>query len=166
MPKILILFAGPNTALAHAVADGARGVRFSEVEVRRVGVGELQGDGGIPDVYPTLAGVDELAPYDAILLGVSARGELLPELGRLVAQAATALPRESWQNKVGSAFVTAPAEGDESADLWPVLAMLGDLGLLVVSPAGSDADAAKALGARVAQVVGWVTHARSHHHAH
>jgi hypothetical protein len=31
---------------------------------------------------------------------------------------------------------------------------------------GSSADACRRMGKRVAEVVGWVTHARSHHHHH
>ncbi len=150
-----------------AVADGARSVRFSEVETRRVDAGGQRGGEFTPDVHRLLSGVEELVAFDAIVLGTSARGALHPALQRVIDQAARALPAESWQNKVGSAFVTVPDAGDHAIDLWPALATLGDMGMLVVSPAGGDANAAHALGTRVAQVVGWVTHARSHHqHAH
>lgn len=154
MPKILILFADEDIAMVNAVAEGARAVRFSEVETRRVDTREL------------LGGVEELALYDAIVLGVSARGAIHPEVQRVIEQAANALPTGSWQNKVGSAFVAAPDAGDPVVDLWPALATLGAMGMLVVAPAGAHVEAARALGTRVAQVVGWVTHARSHHHAH
>ena len=154
MPKILILFADEHIAMVNAVADGARAVRFSEVETRRAGAPALPG------------GVEDLALFDAIVLGVSARGAIHPEIQRVIEQAAKALPTVSWQNKVGSAFVAAPDAGDQVVDLWPALATLGGMGMLVVSPAGAQAEAARALGTRVAQVVGWVTHARSHHHAH
>ena len=159
MPKILVLFAGQPTALVHAVADGARGVRFSEVELRRVGAAD---SGATPDHHQTLASADEMVPYDGIVIAVSGAGTVHPDMGRMFEQAAASTARSVWQNKVGAAFGAAP--GTERSVVWPVLAILGNLGMLVVAPSGSDADAAKELGARVAQAVGWVTHARSHHH--
>jgi len=159
MPKILILLAGQPTALVNAVADGARSVRFSEVELRRVDQTEPATAAAI---VQTLAGADEIVPYDAIIVTTSAEGALVSTLTDLLEQAAATAPPSAWQNKVGAAFAAEPSEA--AVNVWPALRSLGDLGMLVVSPSGYDADAARALGARVAQVVGWVTHARSHHH--
>ena len=158
MPKILILFAGQPTAIVNTVADGARSVRFSEVELRSVGNPE----GASAGIHQTLAGVDEIVPYDAVIVAASASAEIGLELAELVRHAAASAPRTTWQNKVGAAFV--PETGVASVDVWPTLKALGALGMLVVAPSGPGADAAKELGVRVAQVVGWVTHARSHHH--
>ena len=159
MPKILVLFAGHPTAMVHAVAEGARAVRFSEVELRRLGDA---GAGPTHDHHQTLAGADEMALYDGVVVAVSGDGSVHPDMGRMFEQASTSAPRSAWQNRVGAAFMA--ETGTERSDVWPVLATLGNLGMLVVAPSGSGGDAAKELGARVAQAVGWVTHARSHHH--
>ena len=162
MPKILVLFAGQPTAIVSAVADGARGVRFSEVEIRRVNTAE---SATTSDHHQTLAGADELMSYDGIVVAASDGGAVHPALGLLLEQAAVGAPRSAWQSKVGSAFM--PTPGEQRPDVWPALGTLGDLGMLVIAPSGGGADEARVLGARVAQVVGWVTHARSHHqHAH
>jgi hypothetical protein len=162
MPKILVLFAGQPTTMVNAVADGARSVRFSEVELRRVDTPSPTAPDEQVNIHQTLTGIDEIALYDAVVVAVSADGRVHPELSRLLAGPTETAPRSAWQNKVGAAF---PAEPGESAvDVWPALATLGDIGMLVVAPYGGSADAARELGARVAQVVGWVTHARSHHH--
>ena len=159
MPKILILIAGQPTAIVNAVADGARSVRFSEVELRRVDQPERATATGI---VPTLAGVDEIVPYDALIVATSPEGALALRLAEVLEQAAAGAPRSAWENKVGAAFAAEP--GGTPVNVWPALRTLGDLGMLVVSPGSDDADTARALGARVAKVVGWVTHARSHHH--
>ncbi len=162
MPKILIFFAGQNTTLVDALADGARAVRFSEVEVRRASPGDEATSGA----YEVLASVEELVPYDAIVLGLSSASEKLDvEHRRLLGELASVVPKAALQNKVGSAFVT-NAEA-AAGDAWPALTVMGDMGMLIVAPAGRNAEAATELGGRVAQVAAWIAHVRSHHqHAH
>ena len=160
MPKILVLFADEPTAMINAVADGARSVRFSEVELRRVD--ETGPATPSSHHYQTLAGADDLMTYDGIVVATSEDGAVHPALGLLLEQAAANAPAAAWQSKVGSALMTEPSE--QRLNVWPALTTLGDLGMLMLAPSGGDAEAARALGARVAQVVGWVTHARSHHH--
>ena len=163
MPKILVLFTGQPSATVNAVADGARSVRFSEVEMRRVA--NAGSDGDVPrGIHLTLTDAEEMMPYDAIVVAASAGGSLDPALTQVLAQAAASTPASAWQNKVGSAFLAEESGG--SADVWPALAQLGTMGMLVVAPSASSTDAARELGVRVAKVVGWVTHARSHHHDH
>ena len=162
MPKILVLFAGPHSNVADAIADGARAVRFSEVELRRVASG-APGDASLPGGARELAGVEELIPYDAIVMAsTTERGDLDDACRRLLDEAAVAIPRAALQHKVGSAF---PSHIDAaSASVWPALGALGDVGMLIVAPAGADLDAATGLGGRVAQVAAWIAHERSHHH--
>src|SRR3954463_10186372 len=131
MPKILVLVAGQPTAMADAVADGARSVRFSEVEIRRVD----QLTSGTPsDSHQTLGGLDEIASYDGIVIAASEGGAIPPETARLL-DAAAARSRSAWQNKVGSAFMA--SAGEARLDVWPALATLGDLGMVVVAPSGA-----------------------------
>lgn len=159
MPKILILFAGQNTTLVDALADGARAVRFSEVEVRRAS----PGDDATSGAYEMLAGVEELVPYDAIVLGLPCASEVLDvELRQLLGELASVLPKGAIQNKIGSAFITNVEAA--AGDVWAALTVMGDIGMLIVAPEGTDAEAATGLGGRVAQVAAWIAHVRSHHH--
>jgi len=165
MPKILILLAGPEAALADAVAEGARGVRFSEVEVRCVRAPESGGTSAL--LHPLLTDVQELVPYDAIAIGApSPSGDLDAGIGWLLEQAGSSVPRPAFLNKVGSVFGAHLFNESGRAHSATVLTRLGELGMITVTPGGSDAEAAGELGKRLAQVAGWITHARSHHHAH
>jgi hypothetical protein len=68
--------------------------------------------------------------------------------------------------------VIPPATGtDRRTVLWSVLGAMADRGMILVPAAFDTEDAASAestrnVGKRVAEVIGWVTHARSHHHHH
>ena len=66
MPKTLILFAGDDPAHAAAIADGARSVRFAEVDVLPL---DPPPD---PSPYDALV-VDAAAPDAATLLGAGGR---------------------------------------------------------------------------------------------
>ena len=76
----------------------------------------------------------------------------------------------SLANKVGT--VITPATGAERRTvLWSVLSPLADRGMILVpapfaAERGASDESARELGKRVAEVIGWVTHARSHHHGH
>jgi hypothetical protein len=72
------------------------------------------------------------------------------------------VPKGALQNKLGAAFVTRDETAD--GDVWPALAVMGDMGMLIVAPSGRDAEAAKALGGRVAEVAAMIAHVRAHHH--
>jgi len=159
MPKLLVLFHAHSTELAplvDAVADGARGVRFAEVDVRSVGEGTMA-MGRRP-----LERIEDLASYDGIIVGVgsgaTANG-IVESLARFDG---------SLVDKVGSAF-TAGSGADRAAALWSALSPMADRGMILVplpfaDGRESETDACRQMGKRVAEVVGWVTHARSHHH--
>ncbi len=163
MPKLLVLVPAHGTELAplaDEVLEGARSVRFAEVDVRTFG----EAGDATPRRKP-LAGIDDLASYDGIVVGVpagDAKGEPLQEtLARF---------EGSLANKVGSAFTTGSGVA-RTAALWSALAPMADRGMILVPLPFSDggdasADACRRMGKRVAEVVGWVTHARSHHHHH
>jgi hypothetical protein len=164
MPKLLVLFQSgdPELArLADAVAAGARGVRFTEVDVRRAG------DAASATRHRALEHADELAPYDGVAVGVPARPEGSAVLAALDGFAG------SLAEKVGAAFTSA-SWTERNTALSGVFARLAERGMLLVPvppvPVGSpregpESDATR-LGARIAEVIGWIAHARSHQHHH
>jgi NAD(P)H dehydrogenase (quinone) len=205
MPKTLVLFysrTGNTAAIADAVADGARSVRFSEVDLRRIDdlapvavidsvPGWQESRALLATRYQLLASVDELVQYDAIIMGAPTRyGVMAAELKNVIDQTGPLWSRGALVNKVGSAFtsVSTPHGGHETT-LWSMMTTMANLGLIIVPPGYSDpvmfqggspygatattsggapgeADlaAARHQGKRVAEVTGWITHARSHHH--
>jgi hypothetical protein len=166
MPKTLVLLLSDHPALAtraRRIADGARQVRFAEVDVRHHG-----------DPATGASRLLAAADYDAIVLGV-------PDTAGAAAALGAFDPARTLVDKVGAAF--AP----DAAACWAALQALAAHGLLLVPPlaAGTadhgtkdhgtkdhgaldDGDAAtdRQLGRRVATAAGWVRHARGHEHAH
>jgi NAD(P)H dehydrogenase (quinone) len=166
MPKLLVLFDARSddmTRLAEAVAEGARGVRFAEVDVRLLGAAAA--DGTPSARHRTLESADALAGYDGIIIGA-----MLPA-GNDPAIAALRTASTSLVDKVGSAFAATEDGGSRTAALWSVLTPMADRGMILVTPPMTESpsdelESAREQGKRVADVVGWVTHARSHHHHH
>ena len=204
MPKILVLFysrTGNTAVLADAVAEGARSVRFSEVDLRRIDdLAPQQVIDAIPDwkasrdrlaaKYQTLSDVNELVRYDALVLGSPTRyGVMAAELKNVLDQTGPLWQKGALVNKVGAAFTSvATGHGGHETTLWSIMTPMANLGLILVPPGYTDAvmfaggspygatattgagapnDAALAAarheGKRVAEVTGWITHARSHH---
>lgn len=205
MPKILVLFysrTGNTAGLAEAVAEGARSVRFAEVDIRRID------DLAPPDVidaipewkasramlaakYQALVNIDALATYDAIILGSPTRyGIMAAELKNVLDQTGPLWEKGALVNKIGAAFTSvATAHGGHETTLWSIMTPMANLGMIIVPPgysdpvmfaggspygatattgggAPGDADlaAARHQGKRVAEVTGWISHARSHAH--
>ena len=180
MPKILVLFhsrTGNTAAVADAIAEGARSVRFAEVDVRRIDdlVPESAsnadpawkaGRDALAAKYHTLRDVEELAGYDGLVLGSPSRdGVMSAELAHLLDQAGPLQRRGAFANKVGSAFTPeATGHRGQETTLWSIMTSMVNLGLILVPPSATDLATAQDQGKRVAEVVGWMTHARSHHH--
>lgn len=174
MPKILVVFYSGDDAcgaIADAVAAGAESVRFSEVDVRALGVGAAHVSASKP--RRQIASAEELALYDAIVIGGPSTASGVPaELAGLMRELATSEARAGFADKVGSAFTTSTvAEGELPAA--PIVASLASLGMILipsVGSAGNDTlvDRARAMGRRVAQVTAWVAHSLGHErdHAH
>ena len=206
MPKVLVLFysrSGNTARLADAIVEGARGVKFTEVDVRRVDdlapASEIElvpewkeGRDALSKKYRTLGAIDELANYDALVLGSPTRyGVMAAELKLVLDQTGPLWSKGLLADKVGSAFTSVQtAHGGHETTLWSIMTPMANLGLIIVPPgytdpvmfaggspygatattgagAGvSDADlaAARHQGKRVATVTAMITHARSHHH--
>ena len=204
MPKILILFysrTGNTAVLADAIADGARSVRFAEVDVRRIDdLAPRSVIDSVPDwkssrdrlaeKYETFGDVTALADYDALILGAPTRyGIMAAELKNVLDQTGPLWQKGKLVNKVGAAFTSVSTQhGGHETTLWSIMTPMANLGMILVPPGYSDAvmfaggspygatattgagapgeadlAAARHQGKRVAEVVGWVTHARSHH---
>lgn len=204
MPKVLIVFysrTGHTAQLADAIAEGARGVRFTEVDVRRVDdlapADVIATVPGWPEAreqlaakYRTLESHERLADYDAIVLGSPTRyGVMAAELKNLLDQTGPLWTRGALVNKVGGAFSgAATPHGGQEATLVGIHNFMMHHGMIIAAPgytdpalfqggspygataqnAPTEADlaAARHQGKRIAEVTGWVTHAKSHHHGH
>jgi NAD(P)H dehydrogenase (quinone) len=205
MPKVLILFysrTGNTAALADAIAEGARSVRFVEVDLRRIDdLAPQSVIDSVPDwkpsreklmaKYQTFKDVNELANYDAIILGSPTRyGVMAAELKNILDQTGPLWQKGALVNKVGAAFTSvSTGHGGHETTLWSIMTPMANLGLILVppgytdpvmfsggspygatattgggAPGAADLAAARHEGKRVAEVVGWITHARSHAH--
>jgi hypothetical protein len=159
VPRLTILVpSAQHTAhsLAETVADGAARVRFTEVEVRAVS-SDTYTDGRSPKV---LAGIEELRESDAVIVTTFAQPDADAALRGVLAKAERDLPDHAFANTVFGVI------GTNDAEWLPLVARLG--GIVIAVPRGfdNDADRARALGERVATVVEWVRHVRSHEHGH
>ena len=166
MPKVLVLFhssAGSTSAIAEAIAEGAGSVKFTEVELRRIG----DSAPGATAKHRALESIEALADYDGLIVCSGTRQGPSVEATQLLAQATGLASRGLLADKVGSAFgVEELPAGERDASTESILLSLMRLGMLIVPPGTGDANGARQLGARVAKVSEWVRHAKSHEHGH
>lgn len=169
MPKLLVLFQSRSPDVVHlaeTVAAGARSVRFAEVDLRRVPIVDDANDVTVDAggrAHRPLEQVDDIGMYDGLILAVGSASDGGDPLVRAIGGFGGSLT-----NKVGTALT--PATGtDRRTVLWSVLGPMADRGMILLpapfaGEGATDDEATRQLGKRVAEVVGWVTHARSHHH--
>jgi len=203
MPKVLVLFysrTGHTARIADALVEGARSVKFTEVDVRRIDdlapakviasvPGWSESRSALAERYRTLEDVEQLAQYDALVLGAPTRyGVMAAELKNVIDQTGPLWNRGALVDKVGSAFTSvATAHGGHETTLWSIMTTMANLGLILCPPGYSDAvmfaggspygatavtgggapgeadlAAARHQGKRVATVTGWVHHAKGH----
>jgi NAD(P)H dehydrogenase (quinone) len=140
MSKVLVLYYssyGHVEALADAVAEGARSAGAT-VDVKRV-----------PETVPAevakaahfkldqqapVATVDELANYDAIVIGTPTRfGRVSSQMAAFLDQAGGLWMRGALHGKVGGAFAsTATQHGGQEATLFSVITNLLHFGMTIV----------------------------------
>ena len=156
MPKLLVLVAGTESSAmtsAESVADAAKAVRFTEVDVRVV---DAQGSVGVH--AKTLQSAEAVHSYNGVIM-VSSGTRIAPELQTLLDELERAAPN-TFANTVFSV-----AEFENGA----LLERVARLGGIIVTEARGETDPgarASALGARTAKVAEWVRHALSHEHGH
>jgi hypothetical protein len=103
--------------------------------------------------------------YDGIVVGAPASGDDGQDAVRALLEESTV----NLANKVASAFTVATAPDARRAALWSVLIPMAERAMIIVPPRAAEPgddelDTARKLGKRAIDVVGWITHARSHHH--
>lgn len=140
MPKVLVLYYssyGHIETMAKAVAEGAR-TAGAQVDVKRV-----------PETAPAdvakaahfkldqdapVATIDELANYDAIVVGAPTRfGRMCSQMASFLDQAGGLWMRGALNGKVGGAFTSSATQhGGNETTLFSILANLLHFGMVVV----------------------------------
>jgi NAD(P)H dehydrogenase (quinone) len=140
MSKVLVLYYssyGHIEAMANAVAEGAREVG-AKVDIKRV-----------PDLVPDevarkahfkldqiapIAKIDDLAAYDAIVIGAGTRfGRLSSQMAHFLDQAGSLWMRGALHGKVGGAFTsTATQHGGQETTLFSIITNLLHFGMMIV----------------------------------
>jgi NAD(P)H dehydrogenase (quinone) len=140
MAKILVLYYssyGHIETMAQAVAEGARQAG-AEVSIKRVPetapeevakAAHFKLDQAAP-----IASVEELADYDAIIIGTGTRfGRMTSQMAAFLDQTGPLWQRGALIGKVGAAFSsTASQHGGQETTLFSILTNLLHLGLVIV----------------------------------
>src|SRR6202790_4963592 len=140
MPKVLVLYYsayGHIETMANAVAEGAREAGAT-VDIKRVP--ELVP----PDVAKAsyykvdqaapVAKIEDLANYDAIIVGTGTRfGRMASQMGNFLDQAGGLWAKGALHGKVGGAFTsTATQHGGQETTLFSIVTNLLHFGMVVV----------------------------------
>ena len=140
MAKVLVLYYsayGHIETIANAVAEGARGAGAS-VDIRRV-----------PELVPAdvakasyykldqaapVAKIEELANYDAIIVGTGTRfGRMSSQMANFLDQAGGLWMKGALHGKVGGAFTsTATQHGGQETTLFSIITNLLHFGMTIV----------------------------------
>jgi len=141
MTKVLVLYYssyGHMEQMADAIAEGARGAG-AEVDIRRVPETApfevAQAAGFKLDLsHPVIEGINELADYDAIVIGSPTRfGRMSSQMASFLDQAGGLWMRGALNGKVGAAFTsTATQHGGQETTLFSIITNLLHFGLTVV----------------------------------
>ena len=140
MSKVLVLYYssyGHIEAMATAVAEGAREAG-AQVDVKRVP--ELVSDEVARNAHfkvdqaAPIAKVDELAAYDAIIIGTGTRfGRVSSQMANFLDQAGGLWARGALHGKVGGAFTsTATQHGGQETTLFSIITNLLHFGMVIV----------------------------------
>jgi NAD(P)H dehydrogenase (quinone) len=141
MAKVLVLYYsmyGHVETMANAIAEGAREVTGTEVDIKRVP--ELVPDevarkaGAKLDQAAALAKVDELPNYDAIIFGTPTRfGNMCAQMRNFLDQTGGLWMKGSLVGKVGSVFTsTATQHGGQETTITSFHTTLLHQGMIIV----------------------------------
>lgn len=142
MSKVLVLYYssyGHIETMAGAVAEGARGVAGTEVVVKRVPetVPEAvarQSHYKLDQAYPVIQDPNELANYDAIIIGTPTRfGVMAGQMKSFLDQTGGLWAQGKLVGKAGAVFVsTATQHGGQEATILSAHTFLLHQGMVVV----------------------------------
>ena len=141
MPRILVLYHsayGHIETMAQAIAEGAASVAGAEVDIKRV-----------PETVPEavakashfkldqaapIATIEDLAGYDAIIVGAGTRfGRINSQMAAFLDQAGGLWARGALNGKVGAAFTsTATQHGGQETTLFSIITNLLHFGMTIV----------------------------------
>ena len=140
MPKVLVLYYsayGHIEAMAEAVAEGAREAGAT-VDIKRVPElvpAEIAKNAHFKlDQKAPVAKVDDLAEYDAIIVGTGTRfGRMASQMANFLDQAGGLWAKGALNGKVGAAFTsTATQHGGQETTLFSIITNLLHFGLVIV----------------------------------
>ena len=141
MAKVLVLYYstyGHIESMAHALAEGARSGGATVVDVKRVPETvpvELARNAHFKlDQAAPVAVVDELAGYDAIVVGCPTRfGRIPSQMASFLDQAGGLWAQGALNGKVGAAFTSSATQhGGQEMTLFSVITNLLHFGMIVV----------------------------------
>lgn len=140
MAKILVLYYstyGHIETMAHAIAEGAREAG-AQVDVKRVPetVAEerARANNFKYDQDAAIASVDQLADYDAIIIGTPTRfGRISSQMAAFLDQAGGLWASGKLNGKVGAAFTSSATQhGGQETTLFSIITNLLHFGMVVV----------------------------------
>src|SRR3979409_1934468 len=140
MPKVLVLYYssyGHVETMAKAIAEGARSAGAS-VDIKRVPetapLEAAQAAHFKLDQSAPVATIDELANYDAIIVGTPTRfGRMASQMAAFLDQAGALWMKGALNGKVGGAFTsTATQHGGQETTLFSIITNLLHFGMTVV----------------------------------
>ena len=141
MVKILVLYHstyGHIETLAEAVAAGARLVEGAEVDIRRapelIDEDLARASHYKLDQAAPVAQVDELAQYDAIIMGCGTRyGRIASQLAAFLDRTGGLWSRGAFIGKVGSGFASSASQhGGQETTIMSLITNMIHLGMVVV----------------------------------
>jgi hypothetical protein len=161
MPKVLVLFFGDDDSrmLVEAAASGAKGVRFTEVDVRAASETSAS--------YQPLGADHRFTDYDGVVLVSGTRERSMDTSTTLSALRTEAASKANLSNVVIAVLGSNDALLDWAARSGGILVTQAGLrGSGNATDAQEHAAHAAVLGARIAKVAGWVRHALGHEAEH
>jgi NAD(P)H dehydrogenase (quinone) len=141
MPKVLVLYHstyGHLELMAQAEAEGARSVPGVVVDIKRVPETvpeEIARKAGYKlDQAAPVAVVDDLAAYDAIIVGCGTRfGRMASQMTAFLDQAGGLWAQGVLNGKVGAAFTSAASQhGGQETTLFSIITNLMHFGMVIV----------------------------------
>jgi NAD(P)H dehydrogenase (quinone) len=140
MPKVLVLYYstyGHIETMAQAMAEGARSAG-AQVDIKRVPETAPEAVARAAhfklDQAAPIAQVNDLAEYDAIIVGTGTRfGRMSSQMASFLDQAGGLWARGALNGKVGAAFTsTASQHGGQETTLFSIITNLLHFGMIIV----------------------------------